>query len=137
RLRPRNGGGKIVGPVFGGYAHGDAFALLSAGGFDDDLADLLQEGVVAVVEGGQTGTGHRDARLRNEAPCQTLVVATTHRDRRGELGQRFTGDHTAATVDESYLAGLGIEDLDPDSAAHRLVGDDPGVRVEVLDRLGR
>ena len=38
---------------------------------------------------------------------------------------------------EPQLARLGVEHLDPDTPAHGLVGDDPGVGVEVVDGLGR
>jgi len=128
-------GGELVGALVGENTHGDAFALLTAGWFDHDLADFLQEGIVVIVAGRQAGTRHDDACLGDQAPGQAFVVAPAHGDRGGELGQRLTGEDAAATVGQSHLTGSGIQHLDPDSAAHRLVGDDPRVRIEVVDRL--
>ena len=66
-----------------------------------------------------------------------LVVAAAHRDRGGVLGQRLPGDHAATAEGQPHFTGLGVEDLDPDTAPQRFVGDDPGIGVEVVDRLRR
>ena len=38
---------------------------------------------------------------------------------------------------EAQFAGLGVEHLHLDPASQRLVGNDPGVRVQVVDGLRR
>ena len=93
--------------------------------------------MIPLVEGGQPAAGHRDAGLDRDAPGLPFVVAATHRDGRGELRQRLAGNHAAPAVGEAQFAGLGVEHLHLDPASQRLVGNDPGVRVQVVDGLRR
>ena len=130
-------GQRLVELLVGLHPDGDADTLLTAGGFDDDLADLVQERVVGIVEGGQPAPRHLDTRFGDDPAGEPLVVAAGHRHRGGELRQRLPGHHRPAAVGQTHLTGLGVEHLDPDSAPHRLIGDDPGVRVEVVDGLRR
>ena len=115
--------------------HRDALALLAPRRLDHHVAHLGQEVVVTGVEGGQPAARHHHPRLADDSPGEALVVAAAHDLRRGVLGERFSGDDAAPTVGQAHLAGLGIEDLNPYPAAQRLIGDGPGVRVEVVHRL--
>ena len=81
---------------------------------------------------GQRAAGHPHAGALHDPAGHPLVVAAAHRDRAGELRQRLAGQHRAAAHRQPHLAPLGVGDLDADAAAQRLLGDDPGVGVEVL-----
>ena len=81
---------------------------------------------------GHRAAGHPDAGPLHQPAGDPLVVAAAHRDRAGELRQRLAGDHAAAPDREPQLAELRVGDLHADPAAQRLLGDDPGVGVELL-----
>ena len=125
---------QLVGAV---DADGDALALFAAGRLDDDVADLVEERVVVLVEGGQPALGHLDSGLGDEAPGQPLVVASAI----ATAEVYSDNDSRVMTLrppcDSRISPALGVEHLDPDPAAHGLVGDDPRVRVEVVDGLRR
>ena len=69
---PRQRRVEFVGTV---DADRDALALLAAGRLDHDVADLGEERVVLVVEGGQPAFRDDDSGLGDEATGQALVVA--------------------------------------------------------------
>ena len=72
-------------------ADGDALALLAAGRLDHDVADLGEERVVLLVEGGQPSSGDDDPGLGDDATGQSLVVASAHRHRGCVLRQATLG----------------------------------------------
>ena len=121
-------------PVVVAHADGDPAALLAPRGLDHDAADLRHQrgrrGEVAV--GGHGAAGDPDRRPLHDPAGHPLVVAAAHRHRGGELRQRLAGEHRAPADRQPHLAPLRIGHLDPDPAAQRLLGDDRGVGVEVL-----
>src|SRR5690606_20707679 len=92
-------------------------------------------GGIGLVAGGQLARCDFQAGVLDDLPGDPLVVTPAHRYGRGEFGERLAGNDPATTVDEPHLAPLGIDDVHGDAPAARLVGDDPGVRVEIGDVL--
>ena len=93
--------------------------------------------MVLLVEGGQPSAGtampasetiRRVSRLSSH---RLIATAEVYSDK------RLSGDDAASAVRQPHLAGFGVEDLHPDAAAYRFVGDDARIRVEVVDRLRR
>jgi hypothetical protein len=117
-------------------AHRDAAPLLAARRLDHQRAVLGEE---ALDLGGILGfqlCGHRDPGLLDEPARHRLVVADRHGDGARQVGQRLAAADAAPAIGQAEEAALGIDDLDADAAAARLVDDDAGIGVERLGRRG-
>ena len=120
-----------------GHADGDARALLAAGRLDHHRADLVagsrgrRRSKVASRPRGtrQAGVGEirRVTRLSSQRLIATAVVSSDSDSRVTTL--------LPPCVSRSSPP-LRVEHLDRDAAPQRLVGDDPGVRVELVEPLG-
>ena len=115
----------------------DAPTLFAPRRLDHHVPHLGEEVGVVVGGSGVLASGYLQAGPGQDAAGHPFVVAAAHGHRAGELGERFAGDHPAATVGEAHLSPGGVEDLHGDAPPARLVGDDAGVGVELLVALGQ